>query len=77
MTQQVTAFYRALGALLFVGGIVLTGVVFVLRIPVDKFVLATLTLAYLGGLALIRPEIFNRAVRYAASKLPGKNGETP
>lgn len=66
----VTRFYRNLGAVLFLADVVLTGVVFALHIPVDKFVVVALALPAIGGLALMRPEILNRAVKYGASKLP-------
>lgn len=72
-----TVFYRNLGAVLLVGDMLLTAYVFTQGIAVDKWVVIALSFGFIGGLALLRPELVNKAVRYGASKIPGRNnGDT-
>ena len=66
-----STFYRNLGGVLLVMDAVLTGVVFVMRIPVDMWVTIALSFGFIGGLALLRPDILKGAVKYGMSKLPG------
>ena len=72
MTHREVVFYRNLGAVLLVGDLALTATVFLKGITVDKWVVIALSFGFIGGLALLRPELVNRVVRYGASKLPGK-----
>lgn len=72
MTHRESTFYRNLGAVLLLGDLGLTATVFLRGIPVDKWVVIALSFGFIGGLALLRPALVNRAVKYGVSKLPGK-----
>lgn len=66
-------FYRNLGAVLLVGDLVLTGLVFLKPIPVDMWVVIALSFGFVGGLSLLRPALMKPVIQYVASKLPTKS----
>lgn len=61
--EAVGSFYRILGAVLLVGGMGLVGLALVKGVAIDKWTAIVLGLAFLGGIALLRPEILDRGVR--------------
>lgn len=67
--ENVTPFYRLLGAVLLIGGMVLVGLTVEKGVAIDKWTAIVLGLAFLGGIALLRPEVLDRGVRAAARRI--------